>query len=72
MPGESNSTPREIRNYLGRISGPLLDRIDLHIEVSPVKFQEISAQRTGEASAQIRERVITARRHQHERFKGQT
>ena len=70
MPGESNSTPREIRNYLGRISGPLLDRIDLHIEVPPVKFQEISAERTGEASAQIRERVIAARRRQHERFKG--
>jgi magnesium chelatase family protein len=38
MPGESKSSPREIQNYLGRISGPLLDRIDLHIEVPPVKL----------------------------------
>ena len=41
MPGESRCSPREIQNYLGRISGPLLDRIDLHIEVPPVKFREI-------------------------------
>jgi hypothetical protein len=58
MPGESKSTPREIQNYLGRISGPLLDRIDLHIEVPPVKFREISGERSGETSAHIRERVI--------------
>ena len=70
MPGESRSSPREIQNYLGRISGPLLDRIDLHIEVPPVKFREISAERTGETSAQIRDRVIAARRRQHERFNG--
>jgi hypothetical protein len=50
------SSPREIQNYLGRISGPLLDRIDLHIEVPQVKFLEISGDRTGETSAQIRER----------------
>jgi magnesium chelatase family protein len=42
MPGESKSSPREIQNYLGRISGPLLDRIDLHVEVPQVKFREIS------------------------------
>ena len=69
MPGESKSSPREIQNYLGRISGPLLDRIDLHIEVPPVKFREISGDRTGENSAQIRERVVAARQRQHERFK---
>ena len=70
MPGESRSTPREIQNYLGRISGPLLDRIDLHIEVPPVKFREISSsERTGELSAQIRERVIAARKRQQERFR---
>src|SRR5204862_2512902 len=56
MPGESRSSPREIQNYLGRISGPLLDRIDLHVEVPQVKFREITAERTGETSAQIRER----------------
>jgi magnesium chelatase family protein len=69
MPGESKSSPREIQNYLGRISGPLLDRIDLHIEVPPVKFREISGDRTGETSAQIRGRVVAARQRQHERFK---
>src|SRR5512136_3197324 len=69
MPGESRSSPREIQSYLGRISGPLLDRIDLHIEVPPVKFREITSERTGETSAQIRERVVAARQRQHERFK---
>ena len=69
MAGESRCSPREIQNYLGRISGPLLDRIDLHIEVPPVKFREITSERTGEASAQIRERVVAARRRQHERFR---
>ena len=70
MPGESSSSPREIQNYLGRISGPLLDRIDLHVEVPPVQFREISAERTGEPSAAIRQRVIEARRRQQKRFEG--
>src|SRR5947208_14655130 len=69
MPGESRSTPREIQNYLGRVSGPLLDRIDLHVEVPAVKFREISSERTGEMSAQIRDRVIAARQRQQNRFK---
>ena len=68
MPGESRSSPREIQNYLGRISGPLLDRIDLHIEVPSVKFREMAAAQPGESSARIRERVIDARRLQHARF----
>ena len=68
MPGESRSTPREIQNYLGRISGPLLDRIDLHIEVPLVKFCDISSAKTGESSAQIRDRVVTARPRQQKRF----
>jgi magnesium chelatase family protein len=68
MPGDSKSSPREIQNYLGRISGPLLDRIDLHVEVPPVKFREISGDKTGETSAQIRERVIVARQIQQKRF----
>ena len=46
----------------------MLDRIDLHIEVPPVKFREMSGERSGETSAQIRERVITARQRQHQRF----
>ncbi len=54
---------------MGRISGPLLDRIDLHIEVPAVKFREITSERTGETSAQIRERVVAARKRQQERFK---
>jgi magnesium chelatase family protein len=69
MPAESRSSPREIQSYLGRISGPLLDRVDLHIEVPPVKFREITSEQTGESSAQIRERVVAARRRQQERFK---
>ena len=69
MPGESRNSPREIQNYLGRVSGPLLDRIDLHVEVPQVKFREISGERTGETSAQIRERVVAARQRQQARFK---
>jgi magnesium chelatase family protein len=68
MPSESQSSPKQIQNYLGRISGPLLDRIDLHVEVPAVKFQEITSARAGESSAQIRERVVAARRRQQERF----
>jgi magnesium chelatase family protein len=68
MPGESKSSPREIQNYLGRISGPLLDRIDLHVEVPQVKFREISGDKTGETSAEIRARVIAARQRQQARF----
>jgi magnesium chelatase family protein len=68
MPGESSSSPREIQNYLGRISGPLLDRIDLHVEVPAVKFREISSAAAGESSAQIRDRVVAARQRQQERF----
>jgi magnesium chelatase family protein len=68
MPAESHCSPKEIQHYLGRISGPLLDRIDLHVEVPSVKFQEITSTRSGESSAQIRERVVTARDRQHQRF----
>ena len=68
MPHESKSSPREIQSYLGRISGPLLDRVDLHIEVPQVKFREMSDAKSGETSAQIRERVIASRKLQHARF----
>ena len=68
MPHESRCTPREIKNYLGRISGPLLDRIDIHIEVPEVKFRDITSERTGERSESIRKRVIKARNIQNERF----
>ena len=56
--------------YINRISGPLLDRIDLHIEVTPVAYDEISDDRPQERSADVRHRVIAARQRQQERFKG--
>lgn len=68
MPHESKSSPREIQSYLGRISGPLLDRVDLHVEVPQVKFREMSSEKNGETSAEIRKRVVEARGHQHKRF----
>jgi magnesium chelatase family protein len=69
MPGESRCSPREIQSYLNRISGPLLDRIDLHVEVPAVKFRDMTNERPAEGSAQIRARVIAARQRQQERFK---
>jgi magnesium chelatase family protein len=57
-----------VAKYLARISGPLLDRIDLHIEVTPVKFDELSGKACGETSESIRQRVIQARERQIERF----
>ena len=68
MPGESRCSPREIQSYLNRISGPLLDRIDLHVEVPAVKFRDIASARPGESSAQIRERVVAARERQQRRL----
>jgi magnesium chelatase family protein len=68
MPSESRSTPHEIQRYLGRISGPLLDRIDIHVEVPAVPFREIASARPGESSARIRERVVAARERQQRRF----
>ncbi len=62
------SSPREMQRYIGKISGPLLDRIDLHIEVSPVPFEELSAKRKGESSAEIKGRVTKARAEQTNRF----
>lgn len=69
MPAESRSSPREIQSYRARVSGPLLDRIDLHIEVPQVKFREMTAEANGETSDQVRARVIAARARQQERFK---
>lgn len=63
------SSPAEIQRYLGKISGPLLDRIDIHIEVTPVPFEKLSEERRGEHSSAIRERVTKAREIQTERFK---
>ena len=61
-------TPGQIVRYLNKISGPLLDRIDLQIEITPLSFEEMSRTAPGETSAAIRERVIKARKIQEERF----
>ena len=67
---ECTCAPGQVRKYLGKVSGPLLDRIDLHIEVVPVPFKDLAAKQPGEPSAVIRERVIAARKIQEERYKG--
>ena len=67
---ECTCAPGAVHRYMGRISGPLLDRIDLHIEVTPVAPGELSSAAPGERSAVIRERVIRARALQAERFRG--
>lgn len=63
------SSPAEMQRYLGKISGPLLDRIDIHIEVTPVPFEKLSEDRKGESSVAIRKRVMAARDVQTQRFK---
>ncbi|MDF0705851.1 YifB family Mg chelatase-like AAA ATPase [Flagellimonas okinawensis] len=63
------SSPAEMQRYLGKISGPLLDRIDIHIEVTPVPFDKLSEDRKGESSMVIRKRVEAAREIQTQRFK---
>ena len=63
-------SPGQIQRYMNKISGPLLDRIDIQVEITPVPFRDISKYSQGEPSAVIRERVIAARRIQEERFKG--
>ncbi|MFM8877684.1 MAG: YifB family Mg chelatase-like AAA ATPase, partial [Verrucomicrobiota bacterium] len=70
MPAESRSTHREIRAYLGRISGPLLDRIDLHVEVPAVRFTDLERAKPGESSERIRQRVESARAIQRHRMAG--
>ena len=63
-------SPSQVHKYMSRISGPLMDRIDLQIEVAPVPFEELSSKRNGEPSKFIRERVIKARKIQEERYRG--
>ena len=62
------SSATEMQRYLGKISGPLLDRIDIHIEVTPVPFEKLSDERKGESSVNIRKRVTKARAVQTKRF----
>lgn len=61
-------SPGVVQKYLNKISGPLLDRIDLHVEVTPVPFSELNKQQNSEGSLQIRERVVKARAIQSKRF----
>lgn len=61
--------PGVVQKYLNRISGPLMDRIDIHVEVTPVEFKELSDKRLSESSSFIRQRVMKARELQSERFK---
>jgi len=62
--------PMAISRYLGRISGPLLDRIDIHVEALPVEYEQLTSDRKEESSAVVRERVSAARKIQVERFSG--
>ena len=61
--------PGAVQKYLNRISGPLMDRIDLHVEVVPVAYNDLSDKHRGESSAEVRKRVIAARKIQEERYK---
>ena len=65
---ECTCKPGQVETYLSRISGPLLDRIDLHIETFPLSYEELAAKKPGEKSAVVRERVIKARMIQVKRF----
>ncbi|WP_187264772.1 YifB family Mg chelatase-like AAA ATPase [Pontibacter beigongshangensis] len=62
--------PGIVQRYLNKVSGPLLDRIDLHVEVTPVTFDQMTSTRKAEESSTIRERVVTAREVQRDRFEG--
>jgi len=66
----AGASPAQMQRYLSKISGPLLDRIDLHIEVQKVSYDELSRKSRGEPSADIRERVVEARQVQTQRFIG--
>ncbi len=67
---ECTCSAQMVQRYLNKVSGPLLDRIDLHVEVTPVSFNELSSQKSSENSLAVRERVIRAREVQAKRFEG--
>lgn len=67
---ECQCTVPQVERYMSKISGPLLDRIDIHLEVPAVPFRELSASRTGTSSSQMREAVLAAKQRQLERLKG--
>ncbi|MDD5436161.1 MAG: ATP-binding protein, partial [Candidatus Omnitrophica bacterium] len=66
---ECHCSPFQIQNYLSKISGPLLDRIDIHLEVPRLKLENLTDKRRGEPSEEIRKRVAKARAIQRERYK---
>ena len=66
---ECQCTPQQIQRYNGKVSGPLLDRIDFHLEVAAVPFKEISDERQGESSCEIKKRVDACRKIQEDRYK---
>jgi len=72
FPDDPNNTSSsfEMQRYMNRLSGPLLDRIDIHIEVPKVEFEQLADKRKGEKSVEIRSRVLNARKIQTERFSG--
>ena len=67
---ECSCSAAAVHRYVGRISGPLMDRIDLHVEITPVSREELSSEQPSESSAAVRERVTRARERQAERFRG--
>jgi magnesium chelatase family protein len=67
---QCNCTPPQVQRYLTRISGPLLDRIDIHVDVPEVKYRELAQEEGAEPSASVRARVLQARQIQLERFSG--
>ncbi len=67
---ECSCSQSQIDRYLGKISGPLLNRIDIQIEVSPVKYEDLNNERTEESSREIKERIVEARKIQQERYRG--
>ena len=66
---ECRCGPVQVQRYRQRVSGPLLDRIDLHIEVPAVEYRDVASERIEETSAAIRERIVRARQRQQERFR---
>ena len=69
---ECHCTPHKIQNYMSKVSGPLLDRMDIQVEVPAVRYNELVADREAQSSADIRKKVMVAHAVQKERFKGQS
>ncbi|MDP2896808.1 MAG: ATP-binding protein [bacterium] len=67
---ECRCTPSQIHRHISRISGPLIDRVDIHVDVPALRYKELAEEYSGETSAQVRQRVNEARKVRRERFKG--